>query len=290
MLIFHKLINYIFAGILLDETKFEYNPGLRFIAKLMLNTLWGKLAQRPNQSTTTICNEYNDYLKLITDAKIQITGEILVNQNTLIVNHKFIDDCYSNPGKTSVAIASFVTAFARLKLLKELRKIEKSAPGRVLYFDTDSIVFKHIENSGWYLPKLNNFLGDFTDEIWGTFKTEGAYMNKFASCGPKNYGFTVKFPDGSVKSKIKAKGICLTYENVSQLNFEVMNQFSNEYYNGNELRKTVNQLQFKTDKYHFVYTKIFPKVYRAVSDKRKFYKSDDTGYPYETLPFGYVME
>ena len=30
-------------GIRLDPDKIEYNPGLRFLAKLMLNSLWGKL-------------------------------------------------------------------------------------------------------------------------------------------------------------------------------------------------------------------------------------------------------
>jgi hypothetical protein len=49
---------------------------------------------------------------------------------------------------TSVAIASMVTANARLKLYDKIEKIENSAPGRVLYFDADSIISIHKEYEG----------------------------------------------------------------------------------------------------------------------------------------------
>jgi hypothetical protein len=153
----------------------------------------------------------------------------MVNSDTIIVNYKFKEDIHGRSGNTSVAIASMVTANARLKLYDEMEKIENSAPGRVLYFDTDSIIFKHKEHDVWYIPPLNNFLGDMTDEVWENFKTEGAYMNKFASCGTKNYGYSVKFPDGSEKCNIKAKGISLTDEIKEDLNFDVIQNFAKEY-------------------------------------------------------------
>jgi hypothetical protein len=59
-----------------------------------------------------------------------------------------------------------VTAYAIVKRYYEMRKFESSAPGRVLYFDTDSIIFIHRESENWYIPPLNNFLGDMTDETW----------------------------------------------------------------------------------------------------------------------------
>ena len=52
-----------------------YNEGKRTISKLMLNSLWGKLAQRPNQGMTKICTDYNDYMKLWSDAKYVINGK-----------------------------------------------------------------------------------------------------------------------------------------------------------------------------------------------------------------------
>jgi len=54
----------------------------------------------------------------------------------LIYNYRYVEDNMAKPGNTSVALASFVTSYARLKLLDEIEKIEASAPGSVLYFDT----------------------------------------------------------------------------------------------------------------------------------------------------------
>ena len=42
-------------GIQLDPVKIEKNPGLRSLAKLMLNSFWGKFGQRPNQTQVTTC-------------------------------------------------------------------------------------------------------------------------------------------------------------------------------------------------------------------------------------------
>jgi hypothetical protein len=251
----------------------------------MLNSLWGKLAQRPNQSQTAICTEYGHYYKIVSDPKLVITGEIMVNTDTVIVNYKYKEDVFGRSGNTSVAISSMVTAYARLKLYDEMEKIESSSPGRVLYFDTDSIIFSYRESERWYVPPLNNFLGDMTDEVWENFKTDGAFMNKFASCGPKNYGYSVKFPNGSEKCNIKAKGICLTDELKDELDFNVIKNFAEEYKRGNILTKTLNQQQFRSNRFHQVFTSVFPKLYRGVSEKRKIVNINEN---FETLPYGYV--
>ena len=41
-------------GIELGEIK--YNPGMRAIAKLCLNSLWGKFGQRNNMKKTDVCH------------------------------------------------------------------------------------------------------------------------------------------------------------------------------------------------------------------------------------------
>jgi hypothetical protein len=88
LIIYFWLTLWYFTGIELDENKIFRNSGLRFIAKLMLNSLWGKLAKRPNQSQTAICTEYAHYYKIVSDPKLVITGEIMVNPDTVIVNCK----------------------------------------------------------------------------------------------------------------------------------------------------------------------------------------------------------
>lgn len=78
---------------------------------------------------------------------------------------------------TSVTIASYVTATARLKLYSYLEQLKE----RVLYFDTDSIIF--VEWPGAISPPLGDFLGDLKDELaeYGP----GSFIDSFVSGGPK---------------------------------------------------------------------------------------------------------
>lgn len=65
-------------------------------------------------------------------------------------------------------IAAFTTCHARMKLYKELNRLQKD----ILYFDTDSIIYK---TTGENDPPLGNYLGDLTDEL------DGETIKKFVS-------------------------------------------------------------------------------------------------------------
>lgn len=41
-------------GILLDETEIEFNPSLRQMAKIMLNSFWGRFGMRPDLTRTEL--------------------------------------------------------------------------------------------------------------------------------------------------------------------------------------------------------------------------------------------
>ncbi|XP_054168383.1 uncharacterized protein LOC128965664 [Oppia nitens] len=270
----------------LEFDKMEKNPGLRFIAKLMLNSLWGKLAQRPNQMKTKICIQYDDYRRIITDAKYVIKGEIMPNEKNIIVNYKCIDDSYCNAGNTSIALGSMVTANARIHLYKELDKIENSSAGRVKYFDTDSVIYKHDVTKNWYDPITGDFLGDMSDEIEKDYGAN-AYIDSFASCGPKNYGYRVRLANGTAINKCKVKGIAITNELKAEINFDLIAKTAENYFINQIFTTTAKQLCFRTDKVHNVYTEKINKLYRAVSEKRVIV----TYHPYyQTIPFGYIDE
>ena len=70
---------------------------------------------------------------------------------------------------------------------------------KVLYFDTDSIIFV---DDGTNIVKTGDMLGDMADEI------SGKGINSFASTGPKSYSF--KYGDNEQKSAIK--GFTLNHE------------------------------------------------------------------------------
>ena len=119
-----------------------------------------------------------------------------------------------------MVIAAFCTSWARLKLWSVMQKLGD----RVLYHDTDSIIFSVKE--GEYSPPLGSYLGQLTDEL--TCKELGCtrkgcvgyWIEEFVSCGPKNYSFRVN--TGEVVCKMR--GFSLNYSSSLILNFESMKE------------------------------------------------------------------
>lgn len=263
-------------GIFLEQDNIMKNPGLRFIAKLMLNSLWGKLAQRPNMPQTKIIQDYKDYFDLIEDEDKEIKGEYMVTDDTLLLNWIHKDPTNANPGNTSIAVASYVTSYARMELYKYMEEAEQITPGGLLYFDTDSVFFKRKLNG----PQIQfgDFLGDLTNEI--SDLGPGAKCGKFVSLGPKNYAFQVSFPDGTSKAVIKAKGIRLHSSALDIISIHKMIELANEYITGNTEILEIPQQQIISDHHHTVYTKQVDKQYRALSEKRRICGNG-------TLPYGF---
>ena len=65
-----------------------------------------------------------------------------VSESVLQVYYSYEKDFIEQSSQTNVALAAFVTSYARLKLYSEMKKLNK----RLLYCDTDSLIFvsKHL--------------------------------------------------------------------------------------------------------------------------------------------------
>ena len=59
-------------GILLDHENIKKNPGLRSLAKLMLNSFWGKFGQRSNLPKTSYISDPEEYFDMMTSDEQQI--------------------------------------------------------------------------------------------------------------------------------------------------------------------------------------------------------------------------
>lgn len=265
-------------GINLDYNNIIKNTGMRWIAKIMLNSFWGKLAQRPNLTKTVVCLDYGNYWRVVNDEKLVMVGEVEVNPDVMLISYrnKHEEDC--SPGNTNIGIAAFVTAYARLRLLKEIHRIEGSREGRVLYFDTDSIIFSSY--AGEYKPKVGDYLGQMTDEIKDAYGV-GSKIVKFASIGPKNYAYTVRQEDGTEKTTIKAKGIHLNAKTLNVISIETITNLAINYIKGENTTVLAPQFQIQATKSHNVESRYFNKIYRAVSEKRKIVGNN-------TRPYGYI--
>ena len=251
-------------GILLDKDKIEFNPGKRAVAKIKANSQWGYLAMNNNKVSYKIINDAGEWYRLLDNDQYKIHDVKFFSEETIQVFYSHNKDQFEGGVKTNVAIASFVTAQARLHLYKELEKLDQ----RVLYCDTDSIIY--ISRPGEYEPQLGNYLGQFTNEI-----ENGLHIEEFVSAGPKNYAYNLN--NGKTHCTIKSftqnhlTSLQLTYDAIKDIVCE--NQ---------DKKITVDQMKFVKNKKEWnIKTKIEKKNYGFVYDKRVLFED------LTTLPFGF---
>ena len=187
----------------IDVEKFEFNAGLRSIAKLCLNSLWGKFGQRNNMSQTKYVTDVSEFYKILLDDKLDNKNFQFINDDMVQMTYNFKDQFVDNSNNTNIFIACFTTSHARLMLYDKLDYLNK----KVLYFDTDSIIYV---DDGTKTVKTGDMLGELTDEL----ANKG--ISSFISTGPKSYSF--KYSDNEQKSAIK--GFTLNHENSSILNHD----------------------------------------------------------------------
>ena len=187
--------------------EFKENSGLRQITKLMLNNLWGRFGMQENMSSCRFMVEFEDFEKLAEDITHEIQTVRVINDKITQVVFKASDRDFLQSSKTTnIFIALTTTAWARIRLYKELDKVNR----QVLYCDTDSIIY---EESPDYEKNLilGNFLGELTSELDGD-----DYIEEFVSGGPKNYGFITK----NGKTAVKIKGFSLNSTNAPAFSFK----------------------------------------------------------------------
>ena len=109
----------------------------------------------------------------------------------------------------NIFVVCFTTCWARLRLYNALDLLQE----RVLYFDTDSVIFASLPDEPD--PRLSDFLGDFKDEI-----DTGDYIVEYVSGGPKNYGYRTK----KGKQECKVCGLSLNSREIEQVNFGIVRQ------------------------------------------------------------------
>lgn len=262
-------------GVELDREKMAFNPGLRAIAKLQLNSLWGKLGERPHLSK----QEMGDAETYLTLEDLEAQGELAFKQVIpLGVNSWFFDYEFINPQrvskdktipeycnfllienrqKTNVAVASFVTMWGRRMLWEQMMKLGQ----RTIYHDTDSIIFEY--QPGEYNIPLGKYLGDWEDEL------PGKPIIEFVSLAPKTYGYRyldtpIDVPEDAsadwyaqyqpyelwegklypVKECVKAKGFKLHSEAMKFINFDGLLDLLQQ----RQTSLTAPQLTFKYDR------------------------------------------
>ncbi len=185
------------------KEKVSKNPVKRMLAKLFLNSLWGKFAQKPETEIFGTVYGLKQFFELWKNKQvIQSSIEFRqVSSEIFKVKYKMNEEYIRSNRRGNMALAAKVTEHARCELHKQMIKI---GPERIIYCDTDSLVF-HWPKEGEDLTGIG--LGKWTNEypndvIW-----------EFYAIAPKFYTLMLE----SGHTCLKVKGIQPTLQNVERL-------------------------------------------------------------------------
>ncbi|CAC5412925.1 unnamed protein product [Mytilus coruscus] len=145
-------------GIRLDARNINWNPGLRQLAKLMLNSFWGKFGQRLNLPRSTYLTDPAVYFDILTSDSQEVQDVSFVTDDMVRINWINQSQFIEETGRNNVVIAAYTTTQARLELYSYLENLGE----RALYCDTDSIIFS--SKPGDWMPDTGDYFGDLTDE------------------------------------------------------------------------------------------------------------------------------
>ena len=190
----------------IDLENVQKNPGRKQVAKLMLNSFWGKFGERTNKSKVLQVKTPHELFNILTDSANHVQSLRLCTDEILEVVFKQTPDNDLPNAKTNIFIACFTTCWARLKLYSYLHRLQD----QVLYYDTDSVIYAWKE--GQPQIDIGDYLGEMTDEL------DGDVIKVFVSGGAKNYSY--KTVGG--KFVCKVRGFTLNVRGREKLNYKSM--------------------------------------------------------------------
>ncbi|EGT40659.1 hypothetical protein CAEBREN_18823 [Caenorhabditis brenneri] len=257
-----------------DYSRFKKNPGKRAVAKLMLNSLWGKFAQRVDRLNTKIVLDPSEFWDIFHDTRLILVDVRPVN-DVLVVQFRQQEETLASLKTSAIHLAAYTTAYARLRLY---RLMESVGAENIMYTDTDSIIYTVPDGSENPLEhEMGDMLGQLTNELAGS-------MKGFVTTGPKSYSYIDTLSDGTEKTVNKMKGITINSEVEKKITFEKMRAMVDEVLQEITPRTVLSLPQhiMRRDKDHKVYSKDIMKEFKYTFNKRRVLSDGST------LPFGYV--
>lgn len=98
------------------------------------------------------------FFKLVFNPAICTKSVRIVNDKMVQVNYDLLDDFVEVLANTNTVIAAYTTAQARLKLYSYIENLQE----RVIYFDTDSIIYLTRPQDTYHV-QIGNYLGMRTE-------------------------------------------------------------------------------------------------------------------------------
>lgn len=202
------------------------NKGLRSLAKLLLNSLWGKLGQRsyPVAEWVTDKTRHFHIMDAVDKGYIEILACIPKTDYKVWYEYRIVND-YKNIGSTAYQLASYVSMWGRVMLHQKILSVHGQ---RALYCDTDSGIIYLRKNDP--MPFIGDGLGLLTNELPGILESNGIPSSQYKKCwissgvfvAPKTYALLIETDKGHKITKCVCKGFELNFQNTAKINYYTM--------------------------------------------------------------------
>jgi len=125
-------------GMRLDKEAIRYNAAKRGLAKLCLNSMWGKLTERNDRTMTKIIKESKDLYGFLSTPGIEVMDLVFASDDVVWISWKYgAEEQVPNRRHTNEVIGAYVTAGARIQLYRYLDRLGENA----MHCDTDSVMY-----------------------------------------------------------------------------------------------------------------------------------------------------
>lgn len=212
-----------------DQAGKAKNAGLKAMAKLLLNSLWGKLGQRSYSVREWVVDKARlDYLFQKFERKeLELVRFVHREADRVWFEYQPVVDT-GNLNNTAVQAAAFVSMWGRVMLHRKLLSVHGQ---RVLYCDTDSaIVYLRPGDS---IQGLGDGIGMLQNEVESILDKAGfekgvnfqrAFIREAVFVAPKTYALRIacRVKKDFVYDKVVCKGFEPSFANRQEIHFDSM--------------------------------------------------------------------
>uniref|UniRef100_A0A914M8V0 DNA-directed DNA polymerase n=1 Tax=Meloidogyne incognita TaxID=6306 RepID=A0A914M8V0_MELIC len=202
------------------------DQAMRYISKLMLNSLWGRFSLRNTLSKSVIINSPNELIEFDNNKSIEVQSVDELTEETILLTYKPREEFIIEHDTSNIVISLWTTSAARIRLLKAMQKVAGRFDCNLLYGDTDSILFSYPKNMECPL-QTGPHLGDLAREY------AGSEIKEYVGGACKAYALRMENnKNAKISTVLKVRGITLTADVCKILHFDTFKESVLKYANG----------------------------------------------------------
>ncbi len=122
----------------MDKGAIGAKPAKWVLAKLCLNSMWGKLTERNDRTRTKLISDPQELYRFLATPGIDFAALVFANDDVVCASWRYIaEENVPNLRHTNEVIGAYVIAGARIHLCGYLDSLQE----RALYCHTDSVIY-----------------------------------------------------------------------------------------------------------------------------------------------------